>query len=77
MSKNAKVIIAVLVLIVIGVGAFAMLNQPDNRDFGQKVEDAAGRLDEGVDDAAREFEDRTPLERIEDGYEDATDGNAE
>lgn len=77
MTKNGKIIVGILVLLVIGVGAFAALNAPDERSTGQHIEDAIDNLDEGVDDAARELEDRTPLERMEDEYNDATDGDAD
>lgn len=76
MNKNVKIIITILVLIVVAGGAYAVLTTPEDRSLGQKVEDAANSLDEGVDDAARQLEDRSPVEKIEDGYEDATDGDA-
>lgn len=74
-SKNTKIIIgtlAVAALVVVGVYA---LNLPDTRSTGERISDAAGKLDEGVDDAVRELEDRTPLERAQDEIEDATDGS--
>jgi len=54
-----------------------VLNAPDTRSTGEKVGDAIDQLGEGVDDAARELEDRTPLERAADELEDATDGTPE
>lgn len=76
MNKNTQTILGILLVGVIAVGAWAMLNQPDDRTVGQKIEDAGNKLGDGLDDAARELEDRTPLERMEDDYEDATDGDA-
>lgn len=70
-TRVLSLIVAVLLIVV----AYFMLTKPDNRGPLEKVGDAVGRLDEGVDDAARELEDRTPAERIEDGIEDATDGS--
>jgi len=49
------------------------LNAPDRRTPGEKVGDAIGQLDNGVDNAARELEDRTPAERGADAIRDATD----
>lgn len=77
MNKNVKIIITILVLIVVAGGAYAVLNTPEDRSFGQKIEDAANNLDEGVDDAARQLEDRSPIEKMQDGYDDATDGDAD
>ena len=76
MNSNSKAILGVLVLVVLGVVAYGALTMPDNRSFNEKVGDAVGKLDDGVDDAARELEDRTPAERIEDEVNDATDGNS-
>lgn len=79
MSKNGKIIVAIIVVLVLAGGAFAMLNAPDNRTAGEHVGDAVDSLSEGegLDDAARELEDRTPAERMGDAVEDATDGNVE
>lgn len=73
-KKNIMMVLAVVLVVVVGMAAYGALNAPDNRSTGQKVEDAVNNLDEGVDDAARELEDRTPLERMQDDREDATDG---
>lgn len=75
MNKNT--IIAIVVVALLGIGAYVALNQPDQRGTGEKIGDAIGKLDEGVDDAGRELEDRTPGERIQDGINDATDGSPE
>jgi hypothetical protein len=79
MNKNAKIIVAIIVVLVLAGGAFAMLNAPDNRTAGEHIGDAVDSLSEGegLDDAARELEDRTPAERMGDAVEDATDGNVE
>jgi hypothetical protein len=72
---NKQTLIAILVVAVLGLGAYVVLNQPDQRSAGEKVGDAISNLDEGVDDAARELEDRTPGERLKDDINDATDGS--
>jgi cell division protein FtsL len=77
MTNNNKTIIGILVIAVIVLLGYVVLNQPDQRSLGDKIEDAASQLDEGVDDAARELEDRTPAERVIDEVEDATDGSPE
>ncbi|MCD8497923.1 MAG: hypothetical protein LRZ85_07515 [Alphaproteobacteria bacterium] len=76
-TKNTNIILGILaIVVVVAAGAYA-LNMPDNRSAGEHIGDAVNKLDEGVDDAARELEDRTPLERMQDDYEDATDGSPE
>ncbi len=77
MNKNAKIVVGVLVAFVVVLLGFVVLTTPDTRNTGEKIGDAVEQLDEGVDDAARELEDRTPAERIGDEIEDATDGNRE
>lgn len=68
--------ITIVVLLVLAFG-YAFLTMPDQRSTGERMGDAVSKLDEGVDDAARELEPRTPAERIKDDYEDATDGSPE
>lgn len=75
MNKTTKTLLAVLAVLVVAGGAYAYLTMPDQRTAGEKIGDAIDDLDNGVDDAARELEDRTPAERIEDGFNDATDGD--
>ncbi len=72
---NKQSVIGILIVAVIGLLAIVVLNQPDQRSTGEKVGDAVSKLDEGVDDAARELEDRTPAERLKDDINDATDGS--
>lgn len=70
---NNRGIIAVILAAVVIIGGFIVLNAPDQRSTGDKVGDAIDQLDEGVDDAARELKDRTPIERIKDEVNDAKD----
>ena len=77
-NNNKPIMYGVLVALVavVGVGAYAMLTAPDGRTVNEHIGDAISSLDEGADDAARELQDRTPAERIQDEYQDATDGDA-
>lgn len=77
MRKNTQIITTALAIVALGGVAWAALNTPDDRSVGEHVEDAVNDLDKGVDDAFRELEDRTPLERVDDSYNDATDGDVE
>lgn len=74
-EKTTATLLGVIGVAVIVVIAIAALTAPDTRTTGEKVGDAIDSLDEGVDDAARELEDRTPAERIGDEIDDATDGD--
>lgn len=75
MNKKTGFIVGILVLIVIGLVAYGAMTMPDQRSAGEKIGDAVTQMDEGLDDAARELEDRTPAERVSDEFEDATDGS--
>ncbi len=75
-NNGMKWVLGAVVIAVVAVGAYAMLTTPDDRTAGEHISDAADNLDEGLDDAARELENRTPAERIGDEVEDATDGDA-
>lgn len=70
---NSKALITILIVILVGVAGYYVLTMPDQRSGTEKVGDAIGSLDQGVDNAARELEDRTPAERIGDSVRDATD----
>ena len=72
---NTRALIAVLILVVLIAVGYQIMNAPDQRSTGEKIGDAVGKLDEGLDDAGRELEDRTPGERIKDEINDATDGS--
>ena len=76
MNTGTKWVIGIIAVVVIAAGAFTFLTAPDERTAGEHLSDAAESLDEGVDDAARELEDRTPAQRFSDEVEDATDGDA-
>ncbi len=77
MSNNTKTITIVFAVAIVAIVGIFVLNAPDRRSTGDKIGDAIERLDEGVDDAARELENRTPAERIQDELNDATDGSPE
>jgi hypothetical protein len=74
---DKKTLVTILIVAVVVLLGYMVLNQPDQRSAGEHIGDAVGKLDEGVDDAARELEDRTPAERIKDNINDATDGSPE
>lgn len=70
MSKGT--IIGIIVAILVVVAGYVVLTKPDQRNGFEKVGDAVSELPNGVDNAARELEDRTPGERIVDDVKDAT-----
>lgn len=67
-----KASLAVLVVVIV-VMAYMMMNTREDKSIGQKMDDAIGQLDNGVDNAARELENRTPAEKVVDEVKDATD----
>lgn len=76
-NNNTKFIIGGLIVLLLAAAAYGFATMPDRRSPMEKVGDAVGQLDNGVDDAARELEDRTPAQRAADGIKDATDGSPE
>lgn len=76
-NNNTKFIIGGLIVLLLAALAYGFMTMPDRRSPMEKVGDAVGQLDSGVDDAARELESRTPAERLGDEVRDATDGSAQ
>lgn len=73
MSSNSKTILGVIVAILVIAMGYMILTKPDNRNGFEKAGDAVSELPNGVDNATRELEDRTPGEKIVDDVKDATD----
>ncbi len=68
-SQTRTILITIAVLIMIMIG-YSVMTTPDQRDVGQKIDDAIDELPNGIDKAARELEDRTPAEKMEDAAGD-------
>lgn len=73
MNKNNTIVVVLVVAVVALVGYFVM-TMPDRRSGGEKIGDAITEIENGngIDNAARELEDRTPAERAKDAVNDAT-----
>lgn len=69
-SQNGKFIPALVLVLVIAVIGYYVLNAPDRRDAGQKIGDAVNELHNGPDKAARQLEDRTPGDKLQDAAQD-------
>jgi hypothetical protein len=67
--KNGKLLSVVIVGLIAIIGYY-LLNAPDNRDPGQKIGDAINELHNGPEKAARQLEDRTPGEKLQDVVKD-------
>lgn len=72
-SSVSKMVLVAVVVGVIGIGGYYVLNAPDNRTAGERIGDAVDELPDGLDNAARELESRTPAEKLGDDIKDATD----
>lgn len=59
------------VVLLIGVVGYYVLNAPDRRNSGEKVGDAINELSKGVDKAARQLQDRSPADKLNDAARDA------
>ena len=69
-ATNRTIPIIIVALLVAILGYF-ILNTPDHRNAGEKIGDAVNALPQGVDKAARQLEDRTPGQKLEDSAHDA------
>jgi len=69
-TYNNKILPIALVIIVLLVVGYFMLTQPDQRTEMQKMGDAIEALPDGVDKAARQLEERTPGEKLNDVAKD-------
>lgn len=73
MTKNTKIIIGVLVVILIAGAGYMAMNKADESSFGETLEDAAGEISDGIDDAVSELEGSAPAEEVQDKIEDAAE----
>lgn len=74
MKSDTRSILIILALVVVAVLFYTTMTTREDRTMGERLDAATQQLDEGgVDDAARELQDRTPAQRIEDEYNDALD----
>ncbi|MFT4089100.1 MAG: hypothetical protein QM645_00115 [Asticcacaulis sp.] len=64
-SNKGLLIGGLIAVIVIAVIAYMTL-APDNRTTGERTVDAIQSLPQGVDKAADQFEDKSPLEKAAD-----------
>lgn len=69
-ANNKWLPIAVIALVILVAGYF-ILAKPDQRNAAQKIGDAIGELPNGIDKAARQLEDRTPGDKLDDAAQDA------
>lgn len=74
--QNVKTAALLAVAVIVAVVAYTAMTTRENRTIGEKLDAAVSKLDDGVDDAARELKDRTPAEKVRDEIKDATDGNS-
>jgi hypothetical protein len=69
MNSNSRWVLAVLVIVLVGIGGYAFLNKPDNRTAGEHIGDAIDALPD-VGKAGKELGDRTPGDRLNDAADD-------
>lgn len=68
--NGLKLISIIAVTLIVIVTGYYFLNAPDQRDAGQKIGDAIKELPNGPDKAARQLEDRTPGQKLQDSAQD-------
>lgn len=72
-TKSSNTIMVVLVTALVVIAGFAFFNMRDNRTGAERLGDAVSELPNGLDNAARQLEDRTPAEKVGDAIDDAVD----
>lgn len=72
-QPQGKILMMIGLVVVIGIVGYYVLNAPDKRSAGDKIGDAINELPKGVDKAARQLEDRTPADKLNDAAKDAGD----
>ena len=68
--NKPMIIVAIIIVALLAYGALTM---QDKRSTSDKISDAYHSLDDGVDKAARQLEDRTPGQKLGDSVKDAGD----
>lgn len=69
-QSGLKWVLVAVIAAVITIVVYLVLNAPDDRNAAEKIGDAIHELPQGGDKAARELQDRTPGERLEDAIQD-------
>lgn len=72
-NSSGKFLVTAALVAVIAIVSYYILTAPDNRNAGEKLGDAINELPNGVDKAARQLEDRTPADKLNDAAKDAGD----
>ena len=72
MTKHTqgKALLTTCLVILIAVVGYYILTAPDRRSGMDKISDAISALPSGTDKAARQLEDRTPAQKLDDAAKD-------
>ncbi len=70
-TSNNKTLMVVIVALLVAILGYFVLTTPEHKTVGQKIGDAVNELPNGVDKAARQLEDRSPADKIQDAAHDA------
>lgn len=73
-NSTSKLLTAIIVVALLILGGYYFFT-PEERTLGEKIDDAAGELSNGLDDAGKALEDRSPAEKVQDAVKDAAEGN--
>ncbi len=71
MNDTYKWLIIISAVMITGALAYSYLTMPDKRSVTEKVGDAIHELPQGTDKAARQLENRTPIQKMGDSVKDA------
>lgn len=72
-SNTSRLVISILVVVLLIAAGYWFVT-PKERTLGEKVNDAAGELSNGVKGATDALQDKSPAEKVGDAVKDATNG---
>jgi hypothetical protein len=70
-QPSVKSVMMIGAVLIIGIIGYYILTAPDKRSVADKISDAVHALPDGTDKAARQLENRTPGEKLNDAATDA------
>jgi len=70
-NRSTMIVMIIAIIALLAIVAYAVGNAPDRRTTGDKIGDAVNNVTDGVKDAGRSLENRTPAEKAGDALEDA------
>ena len=69
-QSTGRTLLLIAIVAIVALIGYGIMYGPDGRTDSQKMSDAIKELPNGVDNSARQLEDRTPADKLVDAVED-------